>query len=168
MYQQKANDSRDQSLRLDEARMAKELKSAADETNILEAKLKEAELRWEEADAMVRQLEGKLRASGASRGDSEVKAVTLEGELNDLKVSIANQPTTPASLVDPSAYDRRKNFVWLSSVGARARNGFRSHSTTEFLQRRQRRSYSTSRRRRGYFHSGRRRTLPCVSSGSGT
>ena len=38
-------------------------------------RLKEAELRWEEADAMVRALERKLRESGATAGDAQAEAV---------------------------------------------------------------------------------------------
>jgi len=53
----------------------------------MEQKLKEAELRWEEADAMVRALERRLRESGSTTGDAQAEAVLLQGQLEDFQAT---------------------------------------------------------------------------------
>ena len=86
LHQEHHNTSaREQELKLSEARMQKDMKSTSEEAAVMEQKLKEAELRWEEADAMVRALERKLRESGATAGDAQAEAVTLRGDLADLQ-----------------------------------------------------------------------------------
>ena len=62
LHQEHHNTSaREQELKLSEARMQKDMKSTSEEAAVMEQKLKEAELRWEEADAMVRALERKIQ-----------------------------------------------------------------------------------------------------------
>ena len=86
LHQEHHNTSaREQELKLSEARMQKDMKSTSEEAAVMEQKLKEAELRWEEADAMVRALERKLRESGATAGDAQAEAVTLRGDLADFQ-----------------------------------------------------------------------------------
>ena len=55
------------------------------EVSRLEAKLKEAELRWEEADSLYRITETKLRDSEAQRGYSDRGGITLLTDVEELQ-----------------------------------------------------------------------------------
>lgn len=87
--------AREQELKLEGARMQKDMRSTTEESAMMEQKLKEAELRWEEADAMVRALEKRVRESGVTTGDAQAEVLTLQGELKDLQASTDPAPPSP-------------------------------------------------------------------------